>query len=404
METSPHTHRILTIASVAIAMLATVLAVLVVKEQRETGTVSSLYTTPAGQVRRLSDVNLSAIPNPFQPKTLDLGATIESVSTRTIGGMTVGVYGISLYDDTDANRSQAMVKNTIYFILTPDIASMETEPFDHAIRSLVGATDGAAINYYGYMYSNVNADQEQLHRNDSLFASRFPSIFFASQKTLTTNAADIAAFQSGNGVTFRNTNATANGARFMKNALYIIVLNETAGAKVVLFPPKVCGDGWKVSTEVCDDGNIVSGDGCSALCTMENGYNCTGNPSVCTVTGGSSSAFSSVSSSSASSQQGYSTSGMEYSSASSISSNGSTGSSGSAGSSAGSAGSSGSNGSSGSSGSSGGSTSSVSSATGSGTCGDGTVDGTEECDLGPQNGQPGSTCTSDCKISAPLPF
>ncbi|MCB9627364.1 MAG: DUF4215 domain-containing protein [Sandaracinaceae bacterium] len=31
----------------------------------------------------------------------------------------------------------------------------------------------------------------------------------------------------------------------------------------------VCGDGFRSSTETCDDGNTVSGDGCSATCTAE---------------------------------------------------------------------------------------------------------------------------------------
>jgi len=49
-----------------------------------------------------------------------------------------------------------------------------------------------------------------------------------------------------------------------------------------LVPPKqlcsstmICGDGTLEGTEACDDGNTVSGDGCSADCTtVEPGYNC----------------------------------------------------------------------------------------------------------------------------------
>ncbi|MEA1879290.1 MAG: myxococcus cysteine-rich repeat containing protein, partial [Campylobacterota bacterium] len=38
----------------------------------------------------------------------------------------------------------------------------------------------------------------------------------------------------------------------------------------------VCGDGYVVSaTEACDDGNTISGDGCSNTCTIEQGYVCT---------------------------------------------------------------------------------------------------------------------------------
>ena len=35
-----------------------------------------------------------------------------------------------------------------------------------------------------------------------------------------------------------------------------------------------CGDGWAVSDEECDDGNTTDGDGCSATCTVEDGFDC----------------------------------------------------------------------------------------------------------------------------------
>ena len=39
-----------------------------------------------------------------------------------------------------------------------------------------------------------------------------------------------------------------------------------------------CGDGSISGTEACDDGNIVTGDGCSGTCTIETGYACSANP------------------------------------------------------------------------------------------------------------------------------
>jgi len=44
-----------------------------------------------------------------------------------------------------------------------------------------------------------------------------------------------------------------------------------------------CGNGQLDGNEQCDDGNHASGDGCSANCMVENGYDCTGAPSVCTL-------------------------------------------------------------------------------------------------------------------------
>ncbi len=49
----------------------------------------------------------------------------------------------------------------------------------------------------------------------------------------------------------------------------------------------VCGNGTKTSLEGCDDSNTTAGDGCSATCTVETGYSCTGTtPSVCSTTCG----------------------------------------------------------------------------------------------------------------------
>jgi cysteine-rich repeat protein len=43
-----------------------------------------------------------------------------------------------------------------------------------------------------------------------------------------------------------------------------------------------CGDGALDPGELCDDGGTVGGDGCSSGCLVETGYSCTGEPSVCT--------------------------------------------------------------------------------------------------------------------------
>ncbi len=43
-----------------------------------------------------------------------------------------------------------------------------------------------------------------------------------------------------------------------------------------------CGDGRVVAgAEACDDGNTNDNDGCSATCTVQAGYTCSGQPSVC---------------------------------------------------------------------------------------------------------------------------
>ena len=51
----------------------------------------------------------------------------------------------------------------------------------------------------------------------------------------------------------------------------------------------LCGDGIIISPEVCDDSNIVSGDGCDSDCqTLEHGFTCPTAGSACTSTCGDS--------------------------------------------------------------------------------------------------------------------
>ncbi|MCH7839154.1 MAG: hypothetical protein IID38_02815 [Planctomycetes bacterium] len=42
-----------------------------------------------------------------------------------------------------------------------------------------------------------------------------------------------------------------------------------------------CGDGLVGPTEECDDQDLDDGDGCSSICAVEEGFFCTGEPSVC---------------------------------------------------------------------------------------------------------------------------
>lgn len=45
---------------------------------------------------------------------------------------------------------------------------------------------------------------------------------------------------------------------------------------------ETCGEGIKTASEQCDDGNLVTGDGCY-LCQVESGWTCNtaSNPSTC---------------------------------------------------------------------------------------------------------------------------
>lgn len=59
----------------------------------------------------------------------------------------------------------------------------------------------------------------------------------------------------------------------------------TGGPDAIIFPdaaPIVCGDGVVIGgAEGCDDGDTDPDDGCDELCQVEDGFSCTGEPSVC---------------------------------------------------------------------------------------------------------------------------
>ncbi len=44
-----------------------------------------------------------------------------------------------------------------------------------------------------------------------------------------------------------------------------------------------CGNGVLDAGETCDDRNIISGDGCSSICSVEPGFHCEGSPSRCSL-------------------------------------------------------------------------------------------------------------------------
>ncbi len=62
--------------------------------------------------------------------------------------------------------------------------------------------------------------------------------------------------------------------------------SELTGRSIQLIGPQIsvlrlCGNGMVQSSETCDDGNTNNNDGCSSTCTIENGWTCSGQPSVC---------------------------------------------------------------------------------------------------------------------------
>jgi len=49
----------------------------------------------------------------------------------------------------------------------------------------------------------------------------------------------------------------------------------------LIWQATICGNGIIEGSETCDDSDTSSGDGCSAICTIESGWDCNGEPSTC---------------------------------------------------------------------------------------------------------------------------
>lgn len=60
--------------------------------------------------------------------------------------------------------------------------------------------------------------------------------------------------------------------------------SSTCTRETPAIPPQriTCGNGIVEASEQCDDQNAVNGDGCFANCVLEVGWNCVGQPSLCT--------------------------------------------------------------------------------------------------------------------------
>ncbi|MBM4379543.1 MAG: Ig-like domain repeat protein, partial [Deltaproteobacteria bacterium] len=60
---------------------------------------------------------------------------------------------------------------------------------------------------------------------------------------------------------------------------YVLAVNDTGGTGLfgayLDYRRPGCGNSVKASTEACDDGNLVDGDGCSSVCEVESGFSCT---------------------------------------------------------------------------------------------------------------------------------
>jgi len=110
---------------------------------------------------------------------------------------------------------------------------------------------------------------------------QYKNLTEVNQSNLTSQ--NISAFITAINVTQANTNILVEVTDRFGNTVNATVLglNYTYSNS-----SPACGNSIVDPGEGCDDGDLNSGDGCSATCTEETGWNCSGTPSTCTTTCG----------------------------------------------------------------------------------------------------------------------
>lgn len=300
--------------------------------------------------------NVPPIPPFEETKKSSFLGTVTDIGQRN----NITISKVTFPVDTDL---ETLSQNIIYLVETP--SRVEAMPLDFVFST--------SVDFYGYKYTSAAATTEIANRASAAFTDRFPGTFFASQRARDMDSSHdnaLATFESSHTIAFGTTDTGGSAIRLEPNALYVIVMNENTSKTMNIAPSPVCGDGWKVSAEGCDDGGTENGNGCSTGCTVETGYDCTGNPSVCapvcgdglvtgsegcddggTVNGNGCSAICET-------ESGYSCSGQP------------------------------------------------SSCSLDPVCGNDVIEGSEECDEGANNSDsdPDATCRTDCTLQVPVPF
>lgn len=214
------------------------------------------------QRSELSLVSSDGIPLPFGAGDSVLKGSITKIGSK-------GVYPVTDVSFDSGETTEVLPVDTINFVLTPDSPTIA-----HGAPLSVALTSGKKS--FGYKYTSRDAAIERANIAAATFAQRFPGQFFVSgeQRSFDTY---ISQFETDHGVKF----LPLSDVTLDRNARSIVIAND-AGTSVTTRGLLWCGDKITNGTEQCDDGNKLNGDGCNITCSIENGFSCSGQPSVCT--------------------------------------------------------------------------------------------------------------------------
>lgn len=242
---------------------------------RQTGTsnVQTQSQTQGPSVQQVPSGNggvqlpgMGDIPMPFLPQGSNLAGDLLQIGTMA----GIPVWQVTFPDPLDIEQ---VGQDKIYVVVVPNRDDVDTVPFGLAMTKGDDAVIGDLhyTNFYGYKYS-VNAQYEKDHRNDADFNTRFQDSFMASQKAWDEDPAHgnfLAQFEASKGITFHPVDGSVGTITLEKGRLYVLIANDVLDENINIDAPAVCGDSIPSHSEECDDGNAISGDGCSDTCLAE---------------------------------------------------------------------------------------------------------------------------------------
>jgi len=214
------------------------------------------------KTRNTQEIRGSEIPLSFEENMTTFAGALVNIGIK--GGRTITQIS---FDQGEV--SEPLPVGNLNIILVPDA----TDISDGALLSSA-LTNGKRI--FGYKYSSRDAAaeiaaKERADNGEPLtYSELFPGQFFVSDAERNSGSF-IADFEGQKSISFLSLPKVT----LERDARYVIIASETATALTVRGLP-VCGNGNPAqggrdieAEEECDDGNTISGDGCSATCVKE---------------------------------------------------------------------------------------------------------------------------------------
>lgn len=132
--------------------------------------------------------------------------------------------------------------------------------------------DPRGFNFNGSL-GNFTLDDDNIGINNTkVFSNKVPGTYTITEPSVS-------------GWTLTNINCVGGSDVNINNQNAVVKLKagENVTCTFVNTKDSHCGNGITENGEQCDDGNSNGSDGCSNTCTIETGYNCSGEPSMCSL-------------------------------------------------------------------------------------------------------------------------